>query len=210
MVGGHEGEVFKAPIAVSDALPRSVEFETREYLITLMNPRPRHQAFYLQGGRVRGRKFYFHRPVGIVSDTVKSRYNKLVRPVKKGSTFTFRISCGGLAEDDLGLLLYSLVLEEDMAHKIGMGKPLGFGSARIEIESVIGPTTFGAPKVELTGSNLAHWVTEKTENLRGSKEANLLGLRMLLRFDHADKTDYRYPGKKWFEKNPDVPPDKVP
>ena len=38
-----------------------------------------------------------------------------------------------LDDDELGLLLYSLVLEPDMAHKMGYMKSRGLGSVRIKI-----------------------------------------------------------------------------
>lgn len=210
MVGGQEGEVFRGAIAVSDGLPRAVEFAPQEVLLTLMNPRPRHQAFYLQSGHIRGRKFYFHRPLGIVNDAVKSRYNKWVKPVQPGSAFTFRVTCDGLAEDDLGLLLYALALEGDMAHKVGMGKPLGLGSARIEIVEAIPRQPFGAQRESLTGQALADWLAAKTRTLRLSTEPHIAALRHILTFRTSDRTDYRYPHQGWFKANPSVPLEKAP
>jgi hypothetical protein len=210
MVGGQEGEVFRGAVTVSDGLPQAVEFMPQECLLTLMNPRPRHQAFYLKDERIRGRKFYFHRPLGIVSDAVKSRYNKWVKPVHPGSIFAFQVTCDGLAEDDLGLLLYALTLEADMAHKVGMGKPLGLGSARIAIVEARPRASFGAPRERLTAQTLADWLADKTSILRQSAEPHLQALRRVLTFRAGDKTDYRYPDQRWFKANPAVLLEKAP
>jgi CRISPR/Cas system CSM-associated protein Csm3 (group 7 of RAMP superfamily) len=57
--------------------------------------------------------------------------------VPRGSQFAFTVDFSNLANDALNdefsLLLYSLVLEERMAHKVGFGKAKGLGSAQIQI-----------------------------------------------------------------------------
>jgi CRISPR/Cas system CSM-associated protein Csm3 (group 7 of RAMP superfamily) len=57
--------------------------------------------------------------------------------VPRGSQFAFTVDFSNLANDALNdefsLLLYSLVLEESMAHKVGFGKAKGLGSVQIQI-----------------------------------------------------------------------------
>jgi hypothetical protein len=53
--------------------------------------------------------------------------------VPRGSRFIFAVDFFNLADDEFSLLLYSLVLEEGMAHKVGFGKAKGLGSAQIQI-----------------------------------------------------------------------------
>jgi hypothetical protein len=42
-----------------------------------------------------------------------------------------------LDEAELATLVYALVLEDDLAHKLGFGKPIGLGSLRIAITSLL-------------------------------------------------------------------------
>ena len=93
---------------------------------------------------LRGRKFYWHqqfdKSLGKYLTTEKdalkqglhlaSRVELLLPPVE----FKFTIEFDNLTSQELGLLLWSLELEEGMAHKLGMGRPLGLGSVQIKID----------------------------------------------------------------------------
>jgi len=90
---------------------------------------------------LRGRKFYWHHPD--YSDNLEyyerleapreTNQNRTVKePLLSGNTFEFEIEFENLLEHELGLLLYALKLEEGMGHKLGMAKPLGFGSVTIQ------------------------------------------------------------------------------
>ncbi|GAB6078826.1 TIGR03986 family type III CRISPR-associated RAMP protein [Hydrogenobaculum acidophilum] len=59
--------------------------------------------------------------------------NPLVKPLSPGSVFKGRIRFENLTDYELGALLYAIDLpsEENLCHKIGMGKPLGLGSIKI-------------------------------------------------------------------------------
>jgi CRISPR-associated protein (TIGR03986 family) len=98
--------------------------------------------------RARGRKFYWHH-----SDHSgaweyykieeahretnphfpKTNQNATVELLPAGCTFEFTVDFENLEDHELGLLLWSLALEDRLAHKIGMGKPIGLGSVKIEI-----------------------------------------------------------------------------
>jgi len=51
----------------------------------------------------------------------------------EGTVFKFKVHCENLNDEELGLLLYSLELEPNMAHKLGYMKSRGLGSVRIKI-----------------------------------------------------------------------------
>lgn len=53
--------------------------------------------------------------------------------VKQGVTFSARIDVTNLSAVELGALLYLLNLPDNHFHRLGGGKPLGFGSVRIDI-----------------------------------------------------------------------------
>lgn len=95
-----------------------------------------------EGQILRGRKVYRHHGdrlnlQGYQSvNGVKSDQNRTVRGVQKaGSVFEFTVDFENLAPVELGALLWSLQLE-GWHHRIGYAKPLGFGSARIEVLKV--------------------------------------------------------------------------
>jgi CRISPR-associated protein (TIGR03986 family) len=105
-----------------------------------------HDSFEL-----RGRKFYWHQQVSPadVEDTrdggepLRDNQNKTVELLREGVTYTFIVEFDNLSEADLGLLLLTLqpnllgsgnVPSMQLYHKIGMGKPLGLGSAAVQIQ----------------------------------------------------------------------------
>lgn len=59
-----------------------------------------------------------------------------LRPLDTGSTFRGVIQFKNLLEDELGLLLWSLRLEEGCYQSIGMGKPYGYGRMKLTIDAV--------------------------------------------------------------------------
>lgn len=101
---------------------------------------------------IRGHKLYWHRwdpKTGIElvrepdghdaklaaltgGDAQATTQHTVIQPVKARVRFEGRIRFENLADIELGALLHALRLPESCAHKIGMGKPLGLGSVRIE------------------------------------------------------------------------------
>lgn len=108
---------------------------------------------YLKGDytTVRGHKYYWHRweaEKGIDLVKEENRYNELLTdlqlprprdkqhtliiPVKKDVEFIGRIRFSNLSDVELGALLAALNLPDGCACKLGMGKPLGLGSIKID------------------------------------------------------------------------------
>lgn len=96
---------------------------------------------------VRGHKLYWHSKNGLslgeFSDseaTDDSTQHTCIRPVKPGTEFTFRIHFENLRDRELGALLWVLALPgapgREYRHKLGMGKPLGLGSVKIDIHKL--------------------------------------------------------------------------
>lgn len=54
--------------------------------------------------------------------------------VKEGTSFSFDLHVTNLSRVELGALLWLLKLPPDRFHRLGGGKPLGFGSVRLEID----------------------------------------------------------------------------
>ena len=121
----------------------------------LGEPHPTLLGFYLktngtydlQGSKIRGRKFYWHHKDKIekkfetFADSIKmnskEKYNSSLQLLDFGNEFEFEVYFNNLNDDELGVLIYSLELEDDLLHKIGKGKSLGLGSCKIEIKEAL-------------------------------------------------------------------------
>ncbi|MBU5266439.1 TIGR03986 family type III CRISPR-associated RAMP protein [Virgibacillus proomii] len=90
--------------------------------------------------KIRGRKFYWHHNPKSYSlkTTNKSEMETTIKPLNKGNKFTFTIYFERLSEKELSQLCNVLDINYSTqhAHKIGRGKPLGFGSVRMKINEI--------------------------------------------------------------------------
>ena len=95
--------------------------------------------------KIRGRKYYWHKDVDLneFKGNKVSAMQQRIRPLKPNKksdphpTFQFRVYFEQLNKTQLEQLKWSLDLgNPDRAHKIGRGKPLGFGSVQIRVESL--------------------------------------------------------------------------
>lgn len=119
---------------------------------------------YTEGKGLRGRKVYPHHaglPAGHWEKPMEDRtqsqlggahYQEYRRPhgekerddqnrsilgwIKPKAEFVFDIHATNLSEVELGALIWLLALPDKHFHRLGGGKPLGFGSVRLGIESV--------------------------------------------------------------------------
>lgn len=120
---------------------------------SLGEPHPTLTGFYLETGsydekvKIRGRKFYWHHTDKIDKEFSKfkksitskkpEKYNSSIQFMNHGNRFNFEVFFKNLKEDELGLLLLTLELEEGMLHKFGKAKALGFGSSEVKIEKLL-------------------------------------------------------------------------
>ena len=122
-------------------------------LAILSSPKPTTTAFYLlnaegdpdatvdydtENARLRGRKFYRHHGKQLSeqeyrrAEGIKDDQNRTIKgALKPGAMFKFTVDFENLAPLELGALLYALELENNMYHRLGYAKPLGFGSVKI-------------------------------------------------------------------------------
>lgn len=97
------------------------------------------------GQVIRGRKFYYHHGKQLnETEYQRASENNKTKPIKddqnrtvlgvqdKDSRFQFDVHFENLSEIELGALLWSLEME-GWHHKIGMAKPLGFGSVKVQV-----------------------------------------------------------------------------
>jgi len=91
---------------------------------------------------IRGRKFYWHsmrsQAPQIQAEKASER-NVFIRPLKSGNRFKSRIFFNRISEPELRRLLWvvTIGMSPDHAHKLGMGKPVGLGSVRIDVTDIV-------------------------------------------------------------------------
>lgn len=127
-----------------------------QLLPPLSSPRPTASEFYLErkdngdqqhihwdqatkkNARIRGRKFYRHSRPRFIGQHVGAPDNlnatvALLPENDQPSVFEFVIWFSELDAEELGALAWCLNMPDPLRHKIGMGKPLGLGSCKVEI-----------------------------------------------------------------------------
>ncbi|HEX9943043.1 MAG TPA: RAMP superfamily CRISPR-associated protein [Thermoanaerobaculia bacterium] len=127
-------------VIFSDAILAGDGLETGEVkLAELSSPKPHHYPIYSQtgavGGTIRGRKFYYHHDPDqqpVVAE-LGPRSNAISELAPRGRRFRFKIRLENLSGDEVKQLISCLILDDEHAHKLGMAKPLGYGSCRIRI-----------------------------------------------------------------------------
>lgn len=115
------------------------------HLGELSTPKPKHGLIYgregRQGGPIAGRKLYYHHESDLEPGRDAKRTHRTTTileyaPGGEGTSqtvFRFRLLFRDLAPEELARLLWCLELEEDLAHKLGLAKPLGYGSCRVAV-----------------------------------------------------------------------------
>jgi len=141
MFGTIQGsDVFKGKVFFNDAIATLINQHESVYTVDLMTPNPRHETFYIgDDGNIAGRKFYFHHANLKQSALLKrhdTRYNQHIKPLGAGTEFEFSVEFVNLEEIELKTLLYVLVLEPEMRHKVGYAKPNGLGSVKINLTKI--------------------------------------------------------------------------
>jgi CRISPR/Cas system CSM-associated protein Csm3 (group 7 of RAMP superfamily) len=131
--------VHAGHVSISDAIARDgYELRERIWLKELSSPKPqRHRPFYEPAAQERGRKFYYHQQhvrdeADIPAEGKPTHRNVCIEPLVCG-TFDFSMRYWNLEALDLGLLIHSLELPQEMYHKFGMAKSLGLGTVRLDI-----------------------------------------------------------------------------
>jgi CRISPR/Cas system CSM-associated protein Csm3 (group 7 of RAMP superfamily) len=143
-----ESFTFKGKIRVLDATYSGI-YDTNNKIInadpiitkylrkhSLSNPKNHHENYYLNGNKIKGRKFYYHHKNDLLLDK-KQEETILVEMIRKDSVFEFTIYFENLTKEEYGLLMTTLELEPGLGHKIGMGKPLGLGSCMIDVREIV-------------------------------------------------------------------------
>jgi CRISPR-associated protein (TIGR03986 family) len=219
MMGESHEFVYKGNVSVSDALLKDKIndrifddkiFEKFE-LGAMGGPGPWHTTFYLdkKDKYIAGRKFYYHH---YKANNVLHRGAKAKTAIKKG-TFTFKVHFQNILKTDFPVLLYSLVLEDTMWHKIGYGKPQGLGSIKIECTKIVltdqekrYTDAENATQEYDRDSGLSEFIQEIREDFIAQHPSTFVldDLRKIWSNEVSADTPYKYPGLDWFDKHGDI------
>jgi CRISPR/Cas system CSM-associated protein Csm3 (group 7 of RAMP superfamily) len=215
--GRKNGMLLLGHVGFDDAVCQEPQDHPAVYTIILSSPKPRHRAFYLyKNGKLAGRKYYFHHstppydpgcwlPKGKASSQ-RDAQNQYIKPLGADSVFTFSAHFDNLAQDELCLLLYTLVLEPGVHHKIGYAKPAGLGSVKIaltRLELVDYNQRYTSPsggKTVYQGDELDQFVGGKIGRYTGDEASiTLQDLRRIWAW--PGRSDIQYPSWSWFQHN---------
>lgn len=230
MERGSKSRVHKGKVSVGDALIMETAPSVKSLMVLLSNNGVRHEPFYRSelSGKLdwKSRKLYFHQPKHTASTTtipqnIQDRaWN--IDALLPGHHFDVEIQFTSLTEQELGLLLYILHLEDQvevqiseenislkgpMRHKIGNAKPAGMGSCHIQINRL----TFLAPPDRrftsmTTAENqmfekeaLKSEILQRTSAFRVDKSPTMQALRKMMVWDENDPRGFHYPDYLWFK-----------
>ncbi|MDQ2888813.1 MAG: hypothetical protein M3Y39_22350, partial [Chloroflexota bacterium] len=187
------------------------------YTLALMEPKPHHASFYLDGEKqhIAGRKYYFHHspdkePLsekGLVYMGGKLA-NRYIQPLDRDTQFHTRIDFTNLEADEFAALLLAVTLEKDMRHKIGYGKPMGLGSINFVptylklIDYTARYTQPGNGITEKTGDDLWPFIDQQLDEFYDKYLLQIAmdDLRRIWRWPPDPNVDYYYPSKRdWFD-----------
>src|SRR5882757_3968683 len=98
-------------------------------LSELSSPKPASEI-YGRNGKIRGRKLYYHHdPIDQPEvETLGPRSNAISEFAPPGTVFTFNLRFENVSQPEIERIVACLTLDADHAHKLGMAKPLGYGS----------------------------------------------------------------------------------
>ncbi len=190
------------------------------YTAVLVEPKPHHQDFYLDKtkGHIAGRKYYFHHAQNVEPHSANGPIdfngkpaNRYIQPLDYETQFHFRIDFTNLESNEFAALILAVILEENMRHKIGYGKPLGLGSIYL-LPTRLTLIDYAARYLEestargksiFEGDALWKVLYEHVDAFSRHKRLQALAmedLRRIWRWPADPNMDYYYPSKRdWFD-----------
>ncbi len=147
-----EKHSYKSRLSFEDAVLIEGKECDESFLVILGEPKPTSYTLYLKQNsetdkknlityedddfELRGYKEFWLKNYieNLKRDTEKGndKVNSFLKPLEEGSRFKGKIHFKNLNKDELGLLLWSLMLNKNSYQSFGMGKPYGFGRVKIE------------------------------------------------------------------------------
>lgn len=141
LVNGEQG-VSRTVVLQSPKASFYPNYLTQDVTGGKIHGRAKHNTYMSDQTRLRGWKRYpvsDLRNVDSISDPKGEQksndsLNSILHPLKQGAVFSGSIRFHNLKPKELGALLWSIKLNEDSRHSIGMAKPFGYGRIRFDIQ----------------------------------------------------------------------------
>lgn len=172
---------------------------------------------------ISGRKFYWHHKINEIPRTLeRSDRNVGIRALRSNNNFIFKVYFNNVKEEELKKLIWTLEIgnNEENAHKIGMGKPLGLGSVKIIVDNI------KVRKISLYDDAINYEIVDsatirdETRTFQNADAAELLGcdpkvLSMYMKITNFEKapSNVEYPSNvgsdlnyEWFMSNRAISP----
>lgn len=135
---------YQSRVFFEDFQTDAVQADTGRFKLPMGSPKPTCFPDYLMDSKsyndddftLRGIKQYWLHDAD--NDTIKGnkKFSSDFTVLKKKTRFSGRIRFYNLAEDELGLLLWCLRLDDGCFQTVGKGKPYGYGRMSVTIDSV--------------------------------------------------------------------------
>ena len=174
--------------------------------------------YYIDGGEIhfykeddviiRGRKYYWHQPEMRIQNFSPDKMNVTVRPLKSGIGFLGKVYFEQITKKQLDQIIFILNGGKDgkYDYKMGMGKPLGYGSVHTKVESVeVRNISVGENGVEYSISQYDGLNTYEENGFSNSVKESF---EIMMLFDALKGQEVSYPlienqdpgteGFKWF------------
>lgn len=222
-----EARVFLGKVNIGDAIAcvRDPHYHGSIYTDILEAPKTRHRSFYFNNdGLIAGHKFYFHNDHLLTVDTLiptsdgDGYRNQYIQPLAVGTDFFARIDFTNLTAEEFAALLFAILLQKEMRHKIGYGKPLGLGSVQLDVRylqllnygnrykqfhSERGISSYeGQDLYDLLDAQMVS-IDPQINDAWNTFQAlpSLNELRRIWRWPPEHTVEYAYPSKRWFDTN---------
>lgn len=138
-------QAYRSRVSVGDFAADESAETLDPFRIILGEPKPSYYPGYVKDGgnysksdfQLRGYKEYWMKETQTLPEPEHDEVASTLRPLPLGTNFTGVIRFRNLAEDELGLLLWAIRLDEDCRQNIGMGKPYGYGRMKAEITNLL-------------------------------------------------------------------------
>lgn len=135
---------YRSRVSFGDFEMQSEPEKRVTYKTVLGEPKPSYFPSYTVNGqhysedfRLRGFKQYWLKKANAPEPpNDNENVPAIMRPMPEKSVFSGTIRFKNLKEDELGLLLWSLVLNDGCYQSIGMGKPYGFGRMSVKLDNL--------------------------------------------------------------------------
>ncbi|MBD5102510.1 MAG: TIGR03986 family CRISPR-associated RAMP protein [Subdoligranulum sp.] len=136
---------WRSRVSFGNFFPQGQPAEMPDVTVTPGGPKISYYPGYVREGKhynmedfqLRGYKQYWLKDVDpkmITND--KANMASKLRPLPAGTRFSGVIRYKNLRPEELGLLLWSIRLEEDCCQSVGMGKPYGYGRMKVTIDAL--------------------------------------------------------------------------